>query len=82
MPEGTFYLYVEIPKGMRGGMRFNNAEEFSQFLIREKLISTVPWDDAGYFVRFSATFEAKNQDDEERILAEVEKRLGELQFEF
>jgi LL-diaminopimelate aminotransferase len=82
MPEGTFYLYVEIPKGMRGGMRFNNAEEFSQFLIREKLISTVPWDDAGYFVRFSATFEAKNQDDEERIMAEVEKRLGELQFEF
>ncbi len=82
MPEGTFYLYVAIPKGMKGGRRFENAEEFSQFLIKEKLISTVPWDDAGHFVRFSATFEAKGADDEGRILAEVEKRLGELQFEF
>ncbi len=82
MPEGTFYLYVEIPKGMKGGRRFKNAEEFSQFLIKEKLISTVPWDDAGHFVRFSATFEAKDVDAEGRILEEVEKRLGELQFEF
>jgi LL-diaminopimelate aminotransferase len=82
MPDGTFYLYVEIPGGMKGGQRFASAEDFSQFLIREKLISTVPWDDAGHFVRFSATFEAKDAADEERILAEVEKRLGELSFEF
>ncbi len=82
MPDGTFYLYVEIPKGMKGGVRFASAEDFSQFLIREKLISTVPWDDVGHFVRFSATFEARDAADEERILAEVEKRLGELAFEF
>ena len=82
MPDGTFYLYVEIPKGMKGGQQFVSAEDFSQFLIRETLISTVPWDDAGHFVRFSATFEAKDAADEERILTEVEKRLGELEFEF
>ena len=82
MPDGTFYLYVEIPRGMKGGQQFASAEDFSQFLIREKLISSVPWDDAGHFVRFSATFEAKDAADEERILAEVEKRLGELSFEF
>ncbi|MBP7583767.1 MAG: LL-diaminopimelate aminotransferase [Spirochaetes bacterium] len=82
MPDGTFYLYVETPKGMKGGVRFASAEEFSQFLIKEKLISTVPWDDVGHFVRFSATFEARDAADEERILAEVEKRLGELAFEF
>lgn len=82
MPGGTFYLYVRIPKGMKGGRRFENAEEFSQYLIREKLISTVPWDDVGGFVRFSATFEARDRDEETAILAEIEKRFSDLQFEF
>jgi LL-diaminopimelate aminotransferase len=82
MPQGTFYLYVQVPKGMKGGMRFGSAEDFSQFLIKEKLISTVPWDDVGNFVRFSATFEANGIDDEARILKEVENRLGDLEFEF
>ncbi len=82
MPDGTFYLYVEIPKGVKGGRKFENAEEFSQFLIKEKLISTVPWDDAGNFFRMSATFVAKNEKDEERVLNEFEKRLSDLEFEF
>ncbi|PKL36253.1 MAG: aspartate aminotransferase [Spirochaetae bacterium HGW-Spirochaetae-1] len=82
VPGGTFYLFVEIPRGIKGGARFENAEDFSQFLIREKLISSVPWDDEGHFVRFSATFEAKDEKDEERILAEIEKRFSSLQFEF
>jgi hypothetical protein len=33
-------------------------------------------------VRFSATFEAKDEKDEQRILQEVENRLGALAFEF
>ena len=82
MPDGTFYLYVEIPKGIQGGQRFDNAEDFSQFLIRERLISTVPWDDVGHFVRFSATFEAAGADGEEKILKEIEERLSTLNFEF
>ena len=82
MPAGTFYLYVEIPKGIRGGASFANAEDFSQYLIREKLISTVPWDDVGHFVRFSATFEAQGREDEENMLKEIETRLNSLKFEF
>jgi LL-diaminopimelate aminotransferase len=82
MPGGTFYLYVEIPRGVRGGVHFASAGEFSQFLIREKLISSVPWDDAGHFVRFSATFEARGVEDEQRILGEIEKRLSTVNFEF
>ncbi len=82
MPGGTFYLYVEIPKGMKGGRRFADAEEFSQYLIKEKLISTVPWDDVGHFARFSATFEAGGIEDEKRILREVKNRLSALEFEF
>ncbi len=82
LPEGTFYLYVKIPKGIKGGRRFASAEDFSQYLITEKLISSVPWDDAGAFVRFSATFEAKSVEDGKRIIAEIKKRLSETDFEF
>jgi LL-diaminopimelate aminotransferase len=82
MPDGTFYLYVRTPKGVKGGRRFASAEEFSEFLITEKLISTVPWDDAGAYVRFSATFEAEGRADETRVLAEFKKRMSGLTFEF
>jgi len=82
MPAGTFYLYVRMPKGVRGGRRFATAEEFSEFLIAEKLISTVPWDDAGSYIRFSATFEAKGRADEQRVLDEFKKRMAGLQFEY
>ncbi len=81
MPDGTFYLYVEIPRGLKDGRTFESAEDFSQFLIREKLISTVPWDDVGHFVRFSATFEADIKQ-ENRILNEIELRLSDLNFVF
>ncbi len=82
MPAGTFYLYVNMPKGVKGGRRFATAEEFSEFLITEKLISTVPWDAAGAYIRLSATFEAKGKADEKRVLAEFKKRMSGLQFEF
>ena len=82
MPGGTFYLYVAVPKQTKNGIVFDNAEAFSHYLIKECLLSSVPWDDAGHFVRFSATFEAKDEKDEQRILQEVENRLGALAFEF
>ncbi|HEX9021100.1 MAG TPA: LL-diaminopimelate aminotransferase, partial [Nitrospirota bacterium] len=75
MPSGTFYLYVGMPKGVKGGRRFANAEEFSEFLITEKLISTVPWDDAGPYIRFSATFVSQGRADEQRVLSEFRKRM-------
>ncbi len=82
MSGGTFFLYVQIPKGIIGGRKFKNAEEFSDYLIREKLISTVPWDDVGNFFRMSATFVAKGEEDEKRVLGEFEERLGGVEFEF
>ncbi|MFC1669263.1 LL-diaminopimelate aminotransferase [Spirochaetota bacterium] len=82
MPGGTFYLYVEVPAGLKGGKKFSSGEDFSQFLIKEKLISTVPWDDVGHFVRFSATFEAADSNEEEKILGEIENRLKSLEFDF
>ncbi len=85
VPGGTFYLYVPAPKGAQGtggGKKFANAEEASQFLIREKLISTVPEDAHGAYLRFSATFEAKDEEDEKRVLEVMGQRLKEIQFEF
>ena len=43
---------------------FPPARHFSQWMITENLISTVPWDDAGAYVRFSVTFAAKDAADE------------------
>jgi LL-diaminopimelate aminotransferase len=85
-PKGSFFLYVKAPKAAvkKDGTRltFQNAEDVSQWLITEKLLSTVPWDDAGPYLRFSVTFVARDVPDENRILAEIENRLREVQFEF
>jgi len=82
MPGGSFFLYVGAPKGIKGGRRFANGEEFSQYLITEMLISTVPWDDVGNYVRFSATFAAKGEEEETRIIQEIKTRLSAVEFEF
>ncbi|MGG3311563.1 MULTISPECIES: LL-diaminopimelate aminotransferase [Paenibacillus] len=81
-PKGSFFLYVEAPKGVKGGRRFESGEDFSQYLIREKLISTVPWDDAGHFVRFSVTFIADGEEEEKRVISEIRRRLSDVEFEF
>ncbi len=81
-PKGSFFLYVEAPKGIKGGIRFESGEDFSQYLIREKLISSVPWDDAGHFVRFSVTFIANGEEDEKRVIGEIKRRLSDVEFEF
>lgn len=81
MPGGSFYLYVPAPTAA-GNRAFANAEEASQFLIREHLISTVPWDDVGAFLRFSATFESKNPKDDNRVLEELTRRLQNANLSF
>ncbi len=83
MPEGSFYLYVKIPKAVENGLEFKDAESFSQWLITEKLISAVPWDDVGHYIRFSATFVARSGiDEEENVLKEFAKRMNESKFIF
>jgi len=85
-PKGSFFLYVRAPKSAFGanGQRiaFESAEAFAQWMIADRLISTVPWDDAGAYVRFSVTFVAKNEADERRVLNEIGRRLGTSRFEF
>lgn len=81
-PDGTFYLYVACPKRNNKGIEFKSAEEFSQYLIKEKSISTVPFNDAGHFVRFSVTFEAEDTESEKNIIMILKQRLENEGFEF
>ncbi len=81
MPGGTFYLYVPAPVAA-GDHAFRTAEEASQYLIREQSVSTVPWDDVGAFLRFSATFESRGEADDDRVLAELARRLAAARLRF
>ncbi len=81
MPGGTYFLYVRAPKAS-GDRSFANAEEASQFLIGEQSIICVPWDNAGSYLRFSATYLAKDEAEEDALMLETERRLGRLKLRF
>ncbi|MBQ2683736.1 MAG: LL-diaminopimelate aminotransferase [Thermoguttaceae bacterium] len=81
-PGGTYFLYTKAPKGLKDGRVFANAEEVSQFLITEQSVCTVPWDDAGPFLRFSVTYLADGEAGEDALMAELEKRLENIGFVF
>ncbi len=85
-PRGSFFLYVRCPKSAtsKDGKRatFSSAEDFSQWMITDRLISTVPWDDAGAYVRFSVTFIGKGEAEEKRVIGEIDRRLASAKFEF
>ena len=85
-PRGSFFLYVAAPKraeavdGSGKSFDFPHAEAFSQWMITENLISTVPWDDVNAYVRFSVTFAAKDMKDEKRVVDEIGRRLARFTF--
>ncbi len=82
MPGGSFYLYVSAPRGAGKDVNFSSGEEASEYLIKNAHISTVPWDDAGAFLRFSATFAAGSEGDERRVANELKERLMALDLRF
>ena len=81
-PKGSFYCYVKAPSGTEDGKVFSTASEFSEYLIREALISTVPWDDAGKYIRFSVTFEADSMQKEKKVIDELKERMKKLKLKF
>lgn len=81
-PKASFYMYVKAPKGIKGGEKFKTAEDFSQWLLREKLISTVPWDEVEPYVRLSVTFLALGEAEEKNVMQEIYDRLSDVEFEF
>jgi LL-diaminopimelate aminotransferase len=81
MPSGTYFLYVKAPCGC-SGREFASAEEASQFLIRDQSVCCVPWDDAGAYLRFSVTYLAKYEAEEDALMTETMTRLGKLELRF
>lgn len=84
-PRGSFFLYVAAPHAARDAagntVHFDTAEACSQWMIAEHLISTVPWDDAGAYLRFSVTFQAPGGDeDERRVVDAIETRLSRYTY--
>ena len=78
MPGGSYFLYTPSPKGLDGGPAFDTAEAASQYLITEQSICTVPWDDAGAYLRFSVTYEAADEASEDALMAKTKARLEKI----
>ncbi|MFM7108902.1 MAG: LL-diaminopimelate aminotransferase [Planctomycetaceae bacterium] len=81
MPGGTYFLYTPAPKAA-GDRPFATAQDASQFLIHDLSISTVPWDDCGACLRFSATYEAEDEAAEDDLMAETHARLSRARLKF
>jgi LL-diaminopimelate aminotransferase len=79
MPGGTYFLYVRAPRAS-GERTFANAEAVSQFLIQEQSVCCVPWDDAGPFLRFSVTYLANDEKQEDESMSETVERLARLKL--
>lgn len=81
-PKGGFYIYTPIPKGTLDGVVFNTAEDASLYILSNSLVSTVPWDDCGPYLRFSVTYDADTINDEYLIMSELKNRLASLNLIF
>jgi LL-diaminopimelate aminotransferase len=81
MPGGTYFLYVAAPRACNH-RAFLDAEDVSQFLITNQSICCVPWDDAGPHLRFSVTYQAPTEADEDQFMQDLVRRLRALELEF
>ena len=81
MPGGTYFCYVEAPKSA-DGTAFETAEAAAEYLLKKYLVLTVPWDDAGRYLRFSVTYEAATEEAEDALMTELRERLGRASLVF
>ncbi|MCL4147063.1 UNVERIFIED_CONTAM: hypothetical protein GTU68_003323 [Idotea baltica] len=77
MPGGTYFLYTKSPSGTKSGETFAAGEDATRHLIEQFGIVTVPWDDAGSYLRFSVTYVADTEAEEDALMAETKQRLGD-----
>ena len=90
VPDGTFFLYARAPTGTKDGKIFTSAEKTSQYMLTQQGISTVPWDDVGAYIRFSATFDAGMGHEllegdpiaDNKVFEKLDDRLGKLNLTF
>jgi LL-diaminopimelate aminotransferase len=82
MPGGSYFLYTRAPIGTAGGETFAKAEDATRFLIEQHGIVTVPWDDAGAYLRFSVTYVAEDELSEDELMAQTRQRLDSVGLRF
>ncbi|MDR2721122.1 MAG: aminotransferase class I/II-fold pyridoxal phosphate-dependent enzyme [Puniceicoccales bacterium] len=81
-PKAGFFLYGPIPLGARfngSTVRFESAEQFSEWMIEELGIVCVPWDEAEPAIRLSMTFSSDTLD-EQQALKILRERVSSVQF--
>ncbi|MHB8953494.1 MAG: LL-diaminopimelate aminotransferase [Pirellulaceae bacterium] len=82
MPGGSYFLYTRAPRGVQEGPTFETAEQASQHLIQELSMVTVPWQEAGSFLRFSVTYVAADEAAEDALMQETRQRLTRIKLRF
>jgi len=82
MPGGSYFLYPRAPKAAADGTQFANAEEATRYLIEQLGLVSVPWDDAGSFLRFSVTYVARDEAAEDALMTETRNRLAGAGLKF
>lgn len=87
MPGGSYFLYTKAPKSLKGNEStpaetFAKAEDATRYLIEQQGIVTVPWDDAGSYLRFSVTYVAEDETAEDRLMSETHRRLSSVGLVF
>jgi LL-diaminopimelate aminotransferase len=81
MPGGSYFLYTRAPIGAQGES-FAKAEDATRFLIEQHGIVTVPWDDAGAYLRFSVTYVADSEAVEDELMTQTLDRLHSAGLRF
>lgn len=82
VPKATFYQFVKVPKAInyQGKMiNVNKASDLSMFFLKELQIMTIPYDESNH-LRFSMTFNANTEKEENNFFNEFKNRLKDCSF--
>ena len=81
-PAARISFIRPAPRGWPAASGSTTPRRRRQFLITEHSICTVPWDDAGAYLRFSVTYEAADEAAEDALMAETEQRIRGIGLKF
>ena len=76
-----FYQYVEVPKYI-DDLKVESAAEFAHFLLDKENIFSIPYDDAGSYIRFSLTFKGDSYEEDMEYLEKLYTRLKKYKFSY
>jgi len=74
MPGGTYFLYTPAPRG-GGRPDVRDGRDVSEFLIRDRSICTVPWDDAAR-TAMVGHLHGPHEADEDALMESLKQRLA------